>query len=75
MGLDRERRCSCGHTYRLSKFQLVRLLFGDILFYCPCCHRLHKYRMTKFCFEVFDKESKRDNKLLVDGERELWQRC
>ena len=75
LGVDRERKCKCGYAFRLSKFQLVRLLFGDILWRCPECDTVYKYRMTKFAYPVYDKEVKLLNREIVDGKRSVFKRC
>lgn len=75
MGNDPKRRyCSCGYNRRFNKLVYIRLLFKDYTWKCPRCGRIHKYRMTYYCNEIFDKDSKEDNKALVEGKKSLWSK-
>ena len=53
----------------------MRMLFKPYSWRCPKCGRVHKYKMTYFANEVWDKEVKRDNKQLKESEIELWRRA
>ena len=52
-----------------------RIPFRDYTWKCPRCGRIHKYRMTYYCNEIFDKDSKEDNKALVEGKKSLWSKA
>jgi len=39
--------CRCGHQFRITKWQhLKMLLFGDLMIICPKCHRRMTYRLV-----------------------------
>ena len=68
--------CSCGYSFTPSTLiKIILLLKGDYVKRCPRCGRIHKYRMTYYCNEIFDKDSKEDNKALVEGKKSLWSKA
>lgn len=66
--------CTCGHHYKLSWLQYIRMLFQDTIVRCPRCNRVHKYRLTYFVNEVWDNDVKRDNKQIESIKNELWSK-
>ena len=66
-----KRRCICGYSWELNKFDYIRLLFQDITLTCKKCGRKHTYHMTYFVNEKFTKENKQHNKSLVEGKKEI----
>ena len=59
-------RCSCGHTWKFNKIQLLRMfLFDDYTHTCPQCQRQSRYRMITHVVREIDSEKiKRNNRWL-----------
>lgn len=55
-------RCSCGHTWKFNKLQLLWMhLFDDYIYTCPQCHRKSRYRMISHVVRDMDTDEIREN--------------
>ena len=60
-------RCVCGHTWKFSKWQLLRMfLFKTYVYTCPQCHRKSRYRMVSHVARETDTEEIRENNRWLD---------
>ena len=70
---QRPQYCTCGHQWCFRWYDYVLMIFSYRRYRCPKCYRLHKYKMTYFVNEVFDKETKENNIGIVEGKQELYK--
>ena len=62
-----EYRCQCGHKWKFSKWQLLKMfLFENYVYTCPQCHRKSLYRMVTHVVRETDTEAIRENNKWLD---------
>ena len=63
----REWKCECGYTWHFSLFQKIKMLmFGNMVFKCPQCHRKKRFMMITHI--VRDSTNEKD---LVEHNKKL----
>lgn len=61
-------RCVCGHQWKFSRLQLLRMfLFDDYIYTCPQCHRKSRYRMITHIVREIDTEEIKENNRCLNG--------
>ena len=65
--------CNCGHTFRLSWYHYILMLFDTLQIRCPKCHQLLKFKMTYFVNQVYDQDVKAANKEIIEGKKRTWK--
>ena len=56
-----EHRCRCGYRFHLNLWHKVKmLLFGDLLFICPVCHRRLVFRLVYHTVKVGSSEMNKE---------------
>ena len=55
-------RCSCGHTWKFNKIQLMLMFFkGNYIYTCPQCLKQSNYRMITHVVREIDTEKIREH--------------
>ena len=60
-------RCVCGHTWKFSKWQLLRMfLFENYTYTCPQCQRKGLYRMSTHVVRDIDTDEIKEHNRWLD---------